>query len=66
MSPGERCDEILRLLDDALSGLTDLPARGLGERQPASAAGCQRGGSTQRRGQWTQTGSRGASSAALG
>jgi len=31
MSPGQRCDEILRILDEALCEDGDRPARGLGD-----------------------------------
>jgi len=67
VSPSKRCDEILRILDDALSDLSDLPARGFENRLPGEAAPQLRAiGSRYRWGQSTQTGSSGANEALLG
>jgi hypothetical protein len=69
MSPGERCDEILLIVDDALSGLPRPSGPRSGKEAAArmgTLAGCQRAGSTQRRGQPTQTGSSGANASAFG
>lgn len=59
VSPGQRCDEILRILDDALSGVSELPARGSRAGQPGEGDDPKPSGARYRRGQPTHTGSSG-------
>jgi hypothetical protein len=39
MSPGQRCDEIVRIIDDSLSVSADIPARGFEIREGGSTPG---------------------------